>query len=414
MRAVATATSSNATANERIEHVRVIPGSRARRVRVMSAAFLALAYSLAIVVPAIVIELWLLAFFFLPAPVLLLYLLRLTPRPRTSTLEIGPGVVRERRPFGLRIRARDVTGVSACAHEDGYAMTVQLRHDPAPHTFVVKDEATLLRLREALGGGHDGGGLIGWPLQRDPREVALTAVGMGAAALFLGFAGAFFAFAFPFTRAFPKPPQKLTSILLTEQGLVWNFAGPRLFPYAMLGKASRIGKLLFLDPRQKSPGSADHVKIPLKSLSDAEIDLIISQVESAIRRSKGERTLRDSALERVSALKRNESEPIKEWLVRLEAVAAALRGNDYRSAPVSADDLWRIASDADEAFEDRAAAGRVLIRAQGQGARVRVETALANSRAPEQRIRIALDDDIDLAANALAEDAVERKKRMVG
>ncbi len=392
--------------------MRVIPGSSARRARVTFAVFPALLYLMAIILPAIVIDPGYLALFFVPAPVLLIYMLRLKPSPRTSTLEIGPGMVRERRPFGLRIRARDVTGVSACSHQDGYAVTVQLRRDPAPHTFVVKDEATLLRLRDALGGGHDGGGLIGWPTQRDPREVMLTAVGMGASAFCLGVLGSLFAFAFAFTRAFPKPPQKVESILLTDQGLIWNFGGPRVFPYAQIGRASRIGKLLFLDPVKRTPGSADHVTIPLKSLSDAEIDLLISQLDSAIRRSRGERTLRDSALERVQALKRNESEPIKEWLIRLEAVATALRGNDYRSVPVNADDLWRIATDPDETFEDRTAAGRVLIKAQGPATRMRVETALANSRAPEQRIRVALDDDIDVATNALTEDVLERKKLM--
>ena len=379
----------------RTEHARVIPGSAARRARVTSATLLALVYSAAIALPAAVINPAFLALFFVPAPVLLLYMLKLTPRPRNSTLEIGPGIVREQRP---------------CSHQDGYAMTVQLRRDPAPHTFIVKDEAALLRLRDALGGGHDGGGLIGWPMQRDPREVMLTAVGMGASAFCLGFLGAVFAFVFAFTRAFPQPPQKVESILLTEQGLVWNFGGARLFPYAMIGRASRIGKLLFLDPSKRTGGGADHVTIPLKSLSDEEIDLLISQLNSAIRRARGERTLRDSALERVQVLKRHDGEPIKEWLVRLSAVAASLRGNDYRSAPVSAEDLWRIAGDPDETFEDRTAAGRVLLKAQGPEVRVRVEAALASSRAPEERIRIALDDDIDLATNALTEDVLERKK----
>lgn len=394
----------------RIQHVRVIPGSRGRRTRALVASILAATYALAIVIPAVLVDSSLLALFFMPALVLPLYLFGWKPGTRDSTLAISPGMVREERPLGLRLRAADVTGVSTCSHQGGYAMTVQLRRDPAPHTFIVKDEATLNELRQALGGGHDGAGLVGWPLQRDPREVMLIAAGMSASAFCLGFVGALLAFAIPFLRAFPKPPQKLESILLTEQGLVWNFGGPRLFPYTMIGKASRIGKLLFLDPAKHSPGSADHVKIPLKALSNEEIDLILSQIDSAVRRARGERTLRDSALERVQTLRRQASEPLREWLVRLEALASAVRGNDYRSSPISADDLWHIASDPDETFEDRAAAGRVLIKAQGEEARVRVATALANVRAPEARIRIALDDDLDAAANALAEDAVERKK----
>lgn len=394
-----------------VERIQVIPGARARRARVLFATMAALLYPVAIAALGAFLNSGYYFLFFAPAVILPLMLLRLAPGPRFSQVEIGPGYVREKQPFGLILRARDVTGITTCTHHDGYAMTVQLRRDPAPHTFVVKDEATLARLRAALGGGHDGGGILGWPTQRDQREVFLTIVGISAAGFCMGFVGPLFALAFPFLRAFPKAPNKRDGVMLTDQGLVWQVGSPRLFLYAAMSGASRIGKLLFLDPRERTPATPTHVTIPLKHLSEAEIDVLVSQLNSAIRRAHGDRTLRESAIERVQALKRSASEPIKEWLVRLEAVAAALRGNDYRSAPVNAEDLWQIASDPDETFEDRAAAGRVLIKAQGEDARVRVVTALANAHAPEQRIRVALEDDLDLAANALVEDEVDRKKR---
>lgn len=384
---------------------RVVPGSRARRVRVGYAAAVTAISTAALVIGAMVNGPFPL-FFFFPgiAPLLLAFGLR--PGARESELEITPGAVRERGRMGLHLRARDVLGMTTCLHENGYAITVQLRHDPAPHTIIVPDIETLDRVRQALGGGHDGTGVVAWPLQRDQRDVGLLVAAGISSMMCMGVIGMALTAAIPFLRAFPKHAANLPSVALAEAGLTWRWGGLVVYPYAAIAQCT-------YQPASKGllliSTSGQQALIPIPQLGMDQALVLASQVNAAARRARGERVLRDSALERVRALRRNEAEPIKSWLGRLEGLAASLNGDNYRSAPISADDLWHIAQDPDESFEDRAGAGRVLIKAMGPGARVRVEEALANTRAPEKRVRVVLEDDIDAAADAIAEDMLEKR-----
>ncbi len=384
---------------------RVVPGSRARRVRVGYAAAVTLLSTAALSIAAAINGPFPL-FFFFPAVAPLLLAFGFRPGPRTSELSIRPGEVRELGRMGLRLRARDVLGMTTCLHEDGYALSVQMRHDPAPHTLVLPDAETLDRVRQALGGGHDGTGVVAWPLQGDQRELGVLIAAGISSFLCMGVIGMALSFAVPFLRAFPKRASNVPSVALAEAGLTWRWGGLVVYPYAAIAQCSyqAASKCLMLVST-----TGQQALIPIPHIGKEQAMVMASQVNAAARRARGERVLRDSALDRVHALKRNQAEPIKSWLGRLEGLAASLNGDNYRSAPVSADDLWRIAQDPDESFEDRAGAGRVLLKAMGPDARVRVEEALANARTPEKRIRVVLEDDIDAAADAIAEDLLDRR-----
>jgi hypothetical protein len=262
------------------------------------------------------------------------------------------------------------------------------------------------RVRQALGGGHDGTGVVAWPLQGDQRELGVLIAAGISSFLCMGVIGMALSFAVPFLRAFPKRASNVPSVALAEAGLTWRWGGLVVYPYAAIAQCSyqAASKCLMLVST-----TGQQALIPIPHIGKEQAMVMASQVNAAARRARGERVLRDSALDRVHALKRNQAEPIKSWLGRLEGLAASLNGDNYRSAPVSADDLWRIAQDPDESFEDRAGAGRVLLKAMGPDARVRVEEALANARTPEKRIRVVLEDDIDAAADAIAEDLLDRR-----
>jgi hypothetical protein len=354
------------------------------------------------------LEAGVLAFYFLfPAIAPLLLSIRIKPSERDSQLVIGPGCVTEKRALGLTLRARDVVGITTCTYDNRYALSVQMKRDPAPHTFVVNDEESLHRLRQALGGAHDGTGALAWPLQRDPREVGVAVASAVSSAVCLGFIGVVLSFAWPLMRAFPKKPEALYSIILGEEGVSWKWGGVRVFPYELISNASYYpeSKSILL-----SSTDGNHMRIPVPKLGVGEARVIASQINGAARRTRGERVLRDSPLERVRALRREPNEPMRAWLTRLSAMAATVGGDDYRSVSVSKDDLWRIAEDPTETFEDRAGAGRVLLGSLGPDARVRVEEALANAHVPEKKLRVVLEDDLDRAADAITEGAEEERR----
>jgi hypothetical protein len=301
--------------------------------------------------------------------------------------------------------------------DGSFALSVLVRGTEAPHTFVVRDEATLARLRAALGGGHDGTGTVAWPTQRDPIEsvvlgtvitifmfVAYLAL---LAQVPLGWAALVPMLAWPFLKAFPRRPTALQSIDLQEKGVSYRGALQAFYPYADIANAS-------YDTGSKTIVLASHdgkrVYLPSARVGRMHSQIVAAQINAAVLRARGARTPKDDARERATLLMRGSEEPVKAWLARLEALAAGLSGADYRGAALSKDDLLLVASDPDATFEQRAGAARVLVKALGPEERVRANEALANARADETNVRVALEDDLDAAADAIEEESVAARR----
>jgi hypothetical protein len=104
-------------------------------------------------------------------------------------------------------------------------------------------------------------------------------------------------------------------------------------------------------------------------------------------------------------------EGTRAWLERIDAAATSLaeRGA-YRRADLSPHDLWTALEDPDAPAPLRAAAARVLARIVPDEARTRIGLVLAGERDADARarIRVALEEDVDVAAREL--DLLERRR----
>lgn len=328
------------------------------------------------------------SFFVLPTATHLYLGFRGRPRARDVELVCAPGEIRTA-DGSFVLRAKDVVGASTAPHDGRLLLHVEDRTSPGPHALLFDDLASLDEARRSLGLLHGGTGAVEWPVRRSVSRVfgiigAASAVACGGVNLLM-------LFAWPFLAAWPKKMASGERIGLGPAGVTH---GGVTYPYTWIDGATVVPT-----PRAITLWRAGqpYASIPCPNLDPSECERVASQVNAAARRARGEVVHRESALERLTQIKRAAGEPARAWLGRLEALAASVGADNYRAAPIGVDDLWRIAEDADEGTSARVGAARLLLRARGPEAGPRIATALANLREPEERVRIAVEAPIDQA-----------------
>lgn len=328
------------------------------------------------------------AFFVLPTAAHLYLAFRGRPRAREVELLCGPGEVRTA-DGSFVLRARDVVGASTAPHQGRVLLHVEDRTSPGPHTLLFEDLASLDEARRSLGLLHGGTGAVEWPVRRSVSRV-FGIIG-AVSALACGGLNVLMLFAWPFLAAWPK---KMASGERVGIGATGVTHGGVTYPYTWVDGATFVAT-----PRAITLWRAGlpYASIPCPNLEPEECERVVSQINAASRRARGEVVHRESALDRLTQIQRAPGEPARAWLGRLEALVASVGADNYRAAPIGVDDLWRIAEDADEGTAARVGAARLLLRARGPEVGPRIATALANVREPEAKVRIAVEAPIDQA-----------------
>jgi hypothetical protein len=354
--------------------------------------------------------------------------------PRPAQLVCGPGYVDVKQcgSRNQRIFARDVTGATTARTSDGVMLTIQHRARSKPITIELESEADAERVRHALGIGHGGFGVIGWRTQSASQRRAQTARIVAAVALAIvtatvlvtgdiGLIGlptliAFIASLIGFANLFASPDWP--TIVMTAEGLrLLTTRGWFALPY---------DRVLHLEPHEKAflfDVPQPYVRLVVESapawlggLSPYERKVLVSQVLAASQRARGLGPEKKDVMGRVDVLRRNGESP-RDWLVRLDMAGQLLAsGSGYRGHTLDTEDLWTVLEDPEADPEIRAAAARVLRHLPAPETRMRIEAAVAAVRdeGTNQRLRIAIRDDLDGASQELAYlDASEHVARQL-
>lgn len=136
-------------------------------------------------------------------------------------------------------------------------------------------------------------------------------------------------------------------------------------------------------------------------------ELLVAQIDTAVRRAQGKGAFKDESSEALAPLRRGPIMGVAQWLVHLDDIAATANGGyGYRGGiTFGKDELRQAFEDPDAEPELRAAAGRVLLRLSPEDARVRVAPVLDTIRDENvrKRIEILLDDDAERAEREINE-----------
>lgn len=289
-------------------------------------------------------------------------------QPRDVELGVEAGVVRIERagPLSQRIVGRNLQAASVATTARGVSLALVrgvVGDRPLLMELESADEAA--GVRRALGIGVRGFGKVSWPATVEPRD-GLLAVLQALAAL------GWFAMAVSI----------LTAGIEVTLGL-----GLVVVPVTVFAAAL---------------GAATDQRRVLPRATTAEREQI-----AAHERAAAERRAADASGEAPPALTqlvRVAGESSRAWLERIDAMAASFAEEDgYRRSSVHATDLAEAVGDPDAAPPLRAVAARLLARVAPEEARQRIGDALAVERDPGARagIRVALEEDIDVAARGL-------------
>jgi hypothetical protein len=347
-------------------------------------------------------------------------------KPRQVELVLGPGYVEVKRAGSRnqRISAKGIVGATTSRTPDGLLITLQHEKRDQPISFLVSSDAEAEKVRHALGIGHGGFGTIAWKSAVDSsvrhgwigRIVAAAAIfivamlgfviGGEAAALAgitlgpFGFIGAILGLS-SLNQKHRQPSVVMTAEglrLLTQQG--W-FA----LPYdAVLDVSEERRSIDFRVPPPYNYVSVAAVGQALGGMNDHERAIMLAQVTAASQRARGMGPHKNDVTGRLDLLRRN-GQNARDWLVRLDMQGQMLHsGPGYRGNTLDTEDLWAILEDPEAEPELRAAAARVLKHSPQEGARVRIDAAVAAVRdeATNKRLRVAVDGDLDTASRELA------------
>lgn len=349
-------------------------------------------------------------------------LLRVRPRTRDASVRSDAGAI-EIREAGLlnqRIRALDVVAAStarAVAGKGHGAVLALVRRESRERPVLLdfSNDADLDKVRRALGLGHLAFGEIAWPAeeQRIPVQGSLV---LALAWLVIAGAAAADAPLIGFELALVVLPATVVAVLvsclsdqrrptvaLTDAGVVTNCALSGVLRYDQVidARADALGVVLATETAT--------VTIPMAKSLPEEREHLVAQVLSAAARARGEGPAPPTLPASLARLAPN-GETQRAWLARVDAAAASLgAASAYRTADLNREDLWNALENPDAPTRLRAAAARVLARIAPDEARTRVGRVVAADRSSYARacIRIALEDDIEIAAREL-EDLVRR------
>jgi hypothetical protein len=340
---------------------------------------------------------------------------RLAPRGCSIALERGAIRVKNAGAVSQRVAAADVRAASTSELAGGAYSLALVRHEEGdpPLWLELDTQADLDQVRRALGIGHAGFGTMRCPPERGGFHNMPTAADAVAA---LGWVGIVMAVSLGATEvalalALPIVPLTLVAmvmattsragrhrVLLTPQGVhVVADGHATLLPWETIIDAKVEGTGIAIQAR------AGRQVVPMGRVRPRARDHIASQIRSGAARARGEGPLPPELPASVSVLSPRD-EGRRAWLERLDATAASLaQGEGYRQAGMEARDLWTVMESPDAPPTLRAAAARILARVAPEEAGDRIAKALAmeHDRDTRQCIRVALEEDVDVAAREL-------------
>lgn len=349
-------------------------------------------------------------------------------RMRPGELETGPGYIELKnvRARSQRIDAKAIVGGTTARTRNGILFTLAHAKRDQPITIEVSSDADAERIRLALGIGHGGFGTVGW--RTVPSASAKTgfwgrlltflmgtiicslgffvsAEAGGLAALALG-QFTFLAMILSLVGYFGR--QGVPSVVMAAEGLrLQTKQGLFTVPYDHILGIEDVGGVL----RFRVPPPYHSVDVEAAGdligagLGPDDRDALVRQIMSASARARGLGASKNDVTGRVDVLRRNGESP-RDWLARLDMAGRMLEASTagYRGHTLDTEDLWAILEDPEAEADLRAAAARVLRHSHKPETRTRIDAAVAAVRdeATNQRLRIAIRDDVDNASQELA------------
>ncbi len=331
---------------------------------------------------------------------------------REGSVELGNGWVGlSAGPLSQLITAADVRAASTARTPRGLALAIVRQSPSRPIVLEVTADQQLDAIRRSLHLGYFGFGEIAWPTRMGGGDKlrsflsALMTFGWGGMALaaacgngdaFLTLAlvvGPISAFALLGTlaRGSAGPHVSLTAHGVT----IFDTTGVRTARYEDIARVDVAALSLILWTERGT------LVIPGEQMLPEEREHLRAQIECAAARAQGKGPPPPDMPAALASLAPRE-EPRRIWLERIDAAAATLgdHGGAYRGTEMSLGDLWLALESPDAPPAVRAAAARVLARVAPEEAGVRIQTVLATERddGTRARIRVALEEDVDIAA----------------
>jgi hypothetical protein len=340
---------------------------------------------------------------------------RLPARACSVELEAGAIVLRNAGLVSQRIAAHDLRAASTSELPDGgYAMALVVHEEGNPILWLeLASRDDLDRVRRALGIGHAGFGLLRWPPLRGvfhtnaaPLDLLaslgwlaiLVAVCLGATEAALGLALPIV----PLTlialvlATTPRPAQH--SLALTPWGVAAIVHGHASFvPWSAVLDAQVQGASVRVQARDGAE------LVPMREALPSEREHMAAQIHSSAQRARGEGPPPPAVPASLAVLAPRD-EGRRAWLERIDATAATMvHAEGYRYAGVEPHDLWTVLESPDAPATLRAAAARVLARIAPEeaGKRIAATLAMEHDGDARVRIRVALEEDVDVAAREL-------------
>jgi hypothetical protein len=338
-------------------------------------------------------------------------------RPRGATIALEPGSIRLKGAGAAsqRIAAADVRAASTCQLPGGACSLALVRHEEGdpPLWLELETREDLDRVRRALGIGHAGFGALRCPPERGGFHNLPTAADAVAALGWVGLVAAAWlgATEVALALALPVVPLTLIAMVLATTGR----AGPHrvvLAPQGVHvvvdGRSELLAWDTIVDAKVEGTGLSIQAQggrrvVPMRRAQAVEREHLAAQIRSGGARARGEGPLPPELPASLSVLSPRD-EGRRAWLERLDATAASMaQGDGYRQTGVDERDLWTAMESPDAPPSLRAAAARILARVAPAEAGDRISRVLAmeHDRDTKQHIRVALEEDVDVAAREL-------------
>jgi hypothetical protein len=349
-------------------------------------------------------------------------LLRLRLAPRQGSVELGTGSIRVHAgALSQRIRAAEVRAASTARTARGVALAiVQVEPRSRPIVLEVSTDEELDSLRRSLQLGHYGFGELAWPTTTPAggpiRSTFLAMLASGWAIMAL--AAACGSAAVCLMLALAVVPLSLISLLdflLARAGRVSLSAHAVTLTQASGSTSASYRDIVRVDSGPEGLTllmSRGSFIVPTRGMTQSEREHVRAQIACAAERSQGKGPPPPGLPAALSWLAPR-GEDKRAWLERVDAAAASLAdgAGAYRRAEFGTQDLWAALESPDAPAPLRAAAARVLARVAPDEASTRIGAALAAERddATRARIRVALEEDLDVAAREL--ERLDRRDR---
>lgn len=331
-------------------------------------------------------------------------------RRRSATLTFLDGKVKIT-GAGIRndvIRARDVRGATSTRTRHGYRLTLSHARRPTPITIEVETLDALRRLCRSLGIGTRGHGSVGFTATPSGPHVFESIVraavcvlalaipislwagieGLAALALLGTIAGGAMAALLALVRVLTPP----RSLALDAQSV--QVLGGQAYPWIAYAEieelaptrsgfsvtANRLGR------RNVVPITARRLPCVPEGMDEDDRALFHDLVMTAVARAKGQAAPMGDVGNAIAELGRRSGETSREWLARVDAMAAAPAAA-YRGGSLTREQIANALEDTDLPVDVRVAAARVLGQ-DPEERRLRVAPVVAAEHDARVRVRI--------------------------